>query len=69
MKTPQYNKYGLKVGTIIDVYYSNGSCANTATVTRMNEKSCWLSNYGGHRESWNTINTNIDSGIYKINSI
>ena len=66
MKTQQINKNKLQVGSKLDVYYGNGSYNCQATVTKVSESSCYLSNCGGHRESWNTVNTNIEKGIYKI---
>lgn len=66
MKTQQINKYNLRVGSKLDIYYGNGDFNGRATVTKISEKSCYLSNYGGHRESWNTVNTNIEKGIYKL---
>jgi len=66
MKTQQINKNNLQVGSKLNVYYGNGNFNCHATVTKISERSCYLSNYGGHRESWNTVNTNIEKGIYKI---
>jgi uncharacterized protein with NRDE domain len=66
MKTKQINKFNLKIGDKINVYYKNGKLSSVAKVTRITDSSCFLSNYGGHRESWNTVNSAIIKGYYVI---
>lgn len=60
----QINKYSLTIGTQIDSYYGSGEYCSLLTVTKMSDKTCVTN--GHRRESWNTINTMIESGLYKI---
>lgn len=66
MKTLQINKFNLKVGSKINCYYGNGQFNTYAEVSRITESSCFLEKHGLQRESWNTVNTKIETGLYKI---
>jgi hypothetical protein len=67
----QINEYNLKVGDEINVFYSNGEYCGEIKVTRITENSCFFSHSHNsnreYRESWNTINTLIKNGSYKLN--
>ena len=59
----QINKFNLTIGDKMDSFYGNGSKIGTQIVTRITDSSCF---FGEQRESWNTVNTHIKNGIYKL---
>ena len=70
----QENLYGLKIGDKIDSYYGNGSFSGRLVISRITDSSCFwkFEKYIGtsyereNRESWNTVNTSIKEGLYKL---